>query len=723
MKFHSIIIITSLLLINPVIALTPYKIEKIEIPISGYSPNIPFNEPSIYEDLIAYRSGRNEISLYNINSNKSEVIASSPFELLRPKVYGDYLLYRIKYRNGKGELIKYNIETGKSIVLAPLDMTGNFEPEFIFDKDVAILPINCNSYPNYSSCVAWENEKRVSGCIAWINITSDKEYPEAYCLKYKPLDKYNKLDRKKFSDYKVITNDFPKDYKDPSNCLIYNILTGNETFLTNCIQIKNDKILLNLKSVYNLRTDEMISIPDEFDDSCGAKMLSNNGVWGIHHGSGAVCYYDFDTKILLRGSGSSYSFDYYNDKIVFFTPNKSVYGKGFLGYVKYGNLNEICSNYSERIISGNITIITSCSITNQTVCSCKIQGNETINNSITYLNFNLINLDENNINRTFNEIYSNINTNLQSQIEQKRIEEKEIEARIVKEKQTKEIMFYFIIAIIVTFIIGISWEYLDWRNQRKILINNAKKELDSTREFISKSKTSNILKSEKRYAKLYKEAIDAFNNKKYQEAINLAKKSRKLKNEEILERKRKLEEKRKRKEEEQRRLEEEKKRKAEERFRKKQLSKGLVEYKGKWVTKSQAKKLKAIDIGLDKNFMNLTGYEFEEFIAELFRKMGYKTEVTPKAKDYGIDVIAKGHGDIVAIQCKKNKEGSNVGNRDVQRARGSMDFFNANKCIIVTTADFTIEAKEQARRTKNMELWNKRTLHRMVRRYFIEESQ
>ncbi len=157
-----------------------------------------------------------------------------------------------------------------------------------------------------------------------------------------------------------------------------------------------------------------------------------------------------------------------------------------------------------------------------------------------------------------------------------------------------------------------------------------------------------------------------------------------------------------------------------EKFKEIQLSKGLVEYKDKWVTKSQFSKLKEIDIGLDKNFMNLSPYEFEEFVAELFRKMGYRASTTPKARDKGIDIIAKGHGDIIAIQCKRNKDGINVGNQAIQMARGSMDYFGANKCIIVTNQDFTIDAKDQARRTKYIELWGRKKLHEKVRQYFIK---
>lgn len=195
----------------------------------------------------------------------------------------------------------------------------------------------------------------------------------------------------------------------------------------------------------------------------------------------------------------------------------------------------------------------------------------------------------------------------------------------------------------------------------------------------------------------------------------------------LRERKRKAEEERRTQEQEERarRLEEEaeeRKRRKEQAFRRAQLAKGLVEYNGAWITKAKFTEIRAVETGLQQNFMNLTGYQFEEFVANLFQRMGYRTTTTPKSQDYGIDVVAKGHSDVVAIQCKRFDEGQNVGNRDIQRARGSMDFYKANKCIVVTNQDFTVQAKDQARRTKYIELWGKRTLHEMVRTYFIDRD-
>jgi len=170
------------------------------------------------------------------------------------------------------------------------------------------------------------------------------------------------------------------------------------------------------------------------------------------------------------------------------------------------------------------------------------------------------------------------------------------------------------------------------------------------------------------------------------------------------------------------RLEEEKKAKELEEFRKSQEAKGLVEYKDKWGTPEQVEKWKEIEYGINNNFMNISHFEFEGFIAQLFRKMGYQTEVTRKTGDYGIDVIAKDKNDTIAVQVKQFKHGNNVSNLIVQQVLGAMWKVKANKAIIITTSDFTIQAKVQAREAP-IELWNLQTLKSTVRKYFIESDK
>lgn len=121
---------------------------------------------------------------------------------------------------------------------------------------------------------------------------------------------------------------------------------------------------------------------------------------------------------------------------------------------------------------------------------------------------------------------------------------------------------------------------------------------------------------------------------------------------------------------------------------------------------------------LSSNYACIDPFEFEALVAELFAAMGYEVEVTPKSGDYGVDVIARRASDTVAIQAKKHSPGNNVGNRDVQRLLGAMQLstVRANKAILITTSDFTVQAQEQAREAP-IELWNGDYFSSLVRKY------
>lgn len=116
------------------------------------------------------------------------------------------------------------------------------------------------------------------------------------------------------------------------------------------------------------------------------------------------------------------------------------------------------------------------------------------------------------------------------------------------------------------------------------------------------------------------------------------------------------------------------------------------------------------------NLLNLNPFEFEKLISELFEKMGYQTELTSKTGDYGVDVIARDDNNIIAIQCKKYSDNTKVSNVDVQKLLGAMMKVKAKKSILITTSDFTNQAKEQAKGAP-IELWTKKQLLPLIEKY------
>ena len=103
----------------------------------------------------------------------------------------------------------------------------------------------------------------------------------------------------------------------------------------------------------------------------------------------------------------------------------------------------------------------------------------------------------------------------------------------------------------------------------------------------------------------------------------------------------------------------------------------------------------------------MSGIEFENFVAELFSKMGYKTEVTKASGDQGVDVIATKGAVKIAIQAKCYN--NVVGNHAIMEAVAGMKYYDATKCMVITNNFFTKSARELAE-SNNVELWDRSVL-------------
>lgn len=87
--------------------------------------------------------------------------------------------------------------------------------------------------------------------------------------------------------------------------------------------------------------------------------------------------------------------------------------------------------------------------------------------------------------------------------------------------------------------------------------------------------------------------------------------------------------------------------------------------------------------------------EFEEYIAELFKALGYENiNLTPASNDKGIDILMEKNGKRYAVQCKKYK--GVVGSPAIQTFIGAMEHAQANHGFFITTSTFSIEAEKMA---------------------------
>ena len=93
----------------------------------------------------------------------------------------------------------------------------------------------------------------------------------------------------------------------------------------------------------------------------------------------------------------------------------------------------------------------------------------------------------------------------------------------------------------------------------------------------------------------------------------------------------------------------------------------------------------------------LSGVEFETFLAGLFRAQGYAAELTPTSGDYGADLILSKDGRCIAVQAKRYV--GSVGVAAVQEALSGQAYYQCHTAWVITTGAFTPNALELAQKS------------------------
>ena len=107
----------------------------------------------------------------------------------------------------------------------------------------------------------------------------------------------------------------------------------------------------------------------------------------------------------------------------------------------------------------------------------------------------------------------------------------------------------------------------------------------------------------------------------------------------------------------------------------------------------------------------MSGDEFEEFVAELFRKIGYVSNITKHSGDQGVDVIIEKNGVKIGIQAKCYA--GSVGNSAIQEVVAGKSYYGLNKAIVITNSFFTKQAIELAD-SNNVILWDRNMLKEKI---------
>ena len=86
-------------------------------------------------------------------------------------------------------------------------------------------------------------------------------------------------------------------------------------------------------------------------------------------------------------------------------------------------------------------------------------------------------------------------------------------------------------------------------------------------------------------------------------------------------------------------------------------------------------------------WLRLNGIEFENEVARLFRKQGFKATTTRSSGDAGVDIFLQKENKITIVQCKAHKKP--VGPHTIRDLYGTLIAEKADEAILVSLSGFT----------------------------------
>ncbi len=110
----------------------------------------------------------------------------------------------------------------------------------------------------------------------------------------------------------------------------------------------------------------------------------------------------------------------------------------------------------------------------------------------------------------------------------------------------------------------------------------------------------------------------------------------------------------------------------------------------------------------------MNGYDFEDLVAQLFKRNGYVIKQTSYSGDQGVDVIAQKNDEFIAIQVKRYS--SKVDNSAIQQVVAGAMHYGCNKKMVITNNFFTTSAEILAV-TNKVILWDRTKLIEVLNRF------
>lgn len=108
----------------------------------------------------------------------------------------------------------------------------------------------------------------------------------------------------------------------------------------------------------------------------------------------------------------------------------------------------------------------------------------------------------------------------------------------------------------------------------------------------------------------------------------------------------------------------------------------------------------------------MSGPQFEVFVADVMRGLGYRATVLGGSGDQGVDIIATSDNGRIAIQCKRYLKP--IGNKPIQEVYAGARHHSCTTAWVVASAGFTRGAVELAR-SVNVSLHDSHALQAWIR--------
>ncbi|HNT29320.1 MAG TPA: restriction endonuclease [bacterium] len=118
--------------------------------------------------------------------------------------------------------------------------------------------------------------------------------------------------------------------------------------------------------------------------------------------------------------------------------------------------------------------------------------------------------------------------------------------------------------------------------------------------------------------------------------------------------------------------------------------------------------------GMDKIDV-MTGFAFQDYLANLFRELGYHITKTPHRADYGCDFIIARDGKKAVVQAKRSSDVISI--KAVQEAIAAKEYYRTDYAAVITNNRFSSNALRIAEKTGVILISRENLLNRIKKAY------